>query len=150
MAIRQILKLGERQLREISKEVTVFDERLFVLLDDMKETMLAANGVGLAAPQVGVLKRAVVVCVDGETFYELINPRIVRQSGVQRNAEGCLSVPDRRADVERPKKVVVAALDRHGKPFTVRGSDYLAVAFCHEIDHLNGVLFIDKAADTGK
>ncbi len=144
MAKREIVKVGDSTLRTICKDVTEFDERLSVLIDDMIETMFALDGVGLAAPQVGILRRVCVVCVDGEKIYELVNPRVIKQSGRQSGMEGCLSVPNRRGTVERPKKLVVEAFDRHGNKAVHRVDGFLAVAFCHEMDHLDGVLFIDK------
>ncbi len=147
MALRNILKYGDPTLRQKCYEVTIFNESLGILLDDMKDTMFAADGVGLAAPQVGIPKRLCVVCVDGETMYELINPVIVKTSGTQRGQEGCLSIPGEHAIVERPKTVWVEAKDRYGKPCSYKVSDLTAVAFCHEIDHLDGTLFIDKTVD---
>lgn len=144
MAIRRIAKLGEDILRERAKPVTVFDKNLEILLDDMTETMFDADGVGLAAPQVSILKRLCVVCVDGKKVYELINPEIIETSGTQCGAEGCLSVPERSGLVERPQKITVKYQDRKGKHKEITVSDFTAVAFCHEIDHLDGVLFIDK------
>jgi peptide deformylase len=144
MAIRQILFIGDEALRLRAKEVTEFDSRLGQLLDDMKETMLKANGVGLAAPQVGILKRAFVVSIDGTEFFELVNPVIAKKSGVQYGTEGCLSVPGRSGTVERPKKLTVNAFNRYGERIQLKVSGYTAVAFCHEIDHLDGVLFVDK------
>lgn len=144
MAIRNIVKLGEPLLREHCREVTVFDERLGVLIDDMVETMFAAKGVGLAAPQVGILKRVCVVCVDGEKVYELVNPVIVKSAGEQVGPEGCLSVPGRQGYVRRPKRLTVEAQDRFGKKVKFVVDKFTAVAFCHEMDHLDGVLFIDK------
>ncbi len=143
MAIREIRKKDDEILTKVCKEVKVFDNRLAILLDDMYETMQKNNGVGLAAPQVGILKRAVVVDV-GDGRIELINPIIIKQSGKQTGSEGCLSVPGVFGEVERPKKVTVKAQDRNGNTFEVKGEDLLARAFCHEIDHLEGKLFLDK------
>lgn len=142
MAIRNIVKDGDPVLRKISRTVTVFDDRLATLLDDMAETMHAADGVGLAGPQVGVLKRLCVVDV-GDGVVELINPVIDLAEGSQTGAEGCLSCPGLYGVVERPMKVTVHAQDRHGKTFSVTGEELKARAFCHEIDHLNGILFKD-------
>lgn len=143
MAIRNIVKLGDPILRKKSKEVTNFNERLFTLLDDMKETMYKADGVGLAGVQVGVLKRVVVLdCGDG--FMELINPEIVSQEGEQKGQEGCLSLPEKYGLTVRPLKVKVRAQDRTGKWHLYHGEELKARCFCHEIDHLDGVLFIDK------
>ncbi len=144
MALRNIVKFGDELLRKKCREVTVFDDRLWVLLDDMYETMKTSNGVGLAAPQVGVLKRAVVIDI-GEEKIELINPVITSAKGKQRDKEGCLSAPDVWGYVERPAKVKVTAMNRYGKEIKLEGKDLLARAFCHEIDHLNGVIFTDLA-----
>ena len=144
MALRNIIKEGNPLLREKCKEVTEFDDKLGELIDDMIDTMFKANGVGLAAPQIAVLKRIAVVSVDGETIYEMVNPVITATTGSQLSNEGCLSVPDRYGVVERPKKVVVEYYDRHGYKYKVKASGFLATAFCHEIDHLDGVLYIDK------
>lgn len=144
MAKRNIVKFGEELLRKKSREVTVFDDKLWVLLDDMYETMRESNGVGLAAPQVGILRRVVVIDV-GEGRIELINPVIVSAKGKNRAVEGCLSAPDQWGYVVRPMKVKVKALNRYGKEVSFEGEELLARAFCHEIDHLNGVLFTDLA-----
>lgn len=143
MAIRTIRKDDDEILRKISKKVDVIDERIWTLLDDMKDTMYAAEGVGLAAPQVGVLRRIAIVDV-GDGLIELINPVIVFEGGAQIDEEGCLSLPGKAGCVRRPKKVIVRAVDRKGNTFEITGSDLLARALCHEIDHLNGVLFTDK------
>lgn len=146
MALRTIVKFGEDVLRKKCRPVTAFDERLAALLDDMAETLYAANGVGLAAPQVGIIRRVAVVDVrDEHGLIELINPEIIETSGSAVDNEGCLSDPDEFLPVERPAKVTVKAFDRSGKEFTITGEGLLARAFCHEIDHLDGVLFIDKA-----
>ena len=144
MAIRNIIKEGNPALRQVCKAVTVFDDKLGELIDDMVDTMFKANGVGLAAPQISILKRVVVVSVDGKTIYEMVNPKITMTTGSQLSNEGCLSVPDRYGVVERPKKVVVEYYDRHGEKFKVKASGFLATAFCHELDHLDGILYIDK------
>lgn len=145
MAIREIVKLGDDVLRMRAKEVTDFGPNLGVLIDDMFDTMFKADGVGLAAPQVGILRRICVVSVDGgATRYELVNPEIVKASGTQRGAEGCLSCPGYNGVVERPKKLTVRAQDRHGEWFEYKVERFTAVAFSHEMDHLDGVLFIDK------
>lgn len=150
MAKRLIVKVGDDMLRKRSREVTEFDGRLGELLDDMRETMIAADGVGLAAPQVGVLKRAVVISPDGRDFYEFVNPVIVSSSGRQICREGCLSVPGVSGEVERPKKIEVLAYDRNGKRFVLNAEGYLANICCHEFDHLDGVLFIDKMLPGGR
>ena len=144
MAKRNIVKFGDELLRKKCREVTAFDDRLWVLLDDMYETMKAANGVGLAAPQVGILKRAVVIDI-GDGKIELINPVITSAKGKQRDKEGCLSAPDVWGYVERPMKVKITAMNRYGKEIKVYGKDLLARAMCHEIDHLNGIIFTDLA-----
>lgn len=146
MAIRNIIQVGDPTLRKRSFEVTDFGEKTAQLLDDMKETLKKAEGVGLAAPQVGVLRRVFIVSVDDE-YYECINPTIVKASGKQTGDEGCLSVKGKYGTVERPKKITVEAYDRHGKKFKVTVQDFVARAFCHEYDHLDGVLYIDKATD---
>lgn len=150
MAKRLIVKVGDELLRKRSREVTEFDGRLGELLDDMRETMIAADGVGLAAPQVGVLKRAVVISPDGRDFYEFVNPVIVSSSGRQICREGCLSVPGVSGEVERPKKIEVLAYDRNGKRFVLNAEGFLANICCHEFDHLDGVLFIDKMLPGGR
>lgn len=150
MAKRLIVKVGDDLLRKRSREVTEFDGRLGELLDDMRETMIAADGVGLAAPQVGVLKRAVVISPDGRDFYEFVNPLIVSSSGRQICREGCLSVPGVSGEVERPKKIEVLAYDRNGKRFVLNAEGFLANICCHEFDHLDGVLFIDKMLPGGR
>lgn len=144
MAKRTIVKFGEDILRKRAREVTAFDDKLWVLLDDMYETMQTAGGVGLAAPQVGILRRVVVIDV-GEGVIELVNPIITSMKGKQRKMEGCLSAPGKWGYVERPAKVKVTAQNRYGKEVRYEGSELLAIAMCHEIDHLNGILFIDKA-----
>lgn len=145
MALREIVKFGEDILRKKCREVTSFDEKLGTLLDDMTETLLNADGVGLAAPQVGLLRRVVVIDIrDGKGTIELVNPVIIEQSGVQSGNEGCLSSPGEWCEVERPMKVTVRAFDRRGNEFTITGEGLLARALCHETDHLEGVLFTDR------
>ena len=143
MALREIRKKGDEVLYKVCKEVKEFDKKLAILLDDMYDTMEKSEGVGLAAPQVGILKRCVVIDV-GEGRIELVNPKIIKEEGSQTGTEGCLSVPGQWGEVERPQKVTVEAFDRHGKKFTITGEDLLARAFCHELDHLDGKLFLDK------
>lgn len=143
MAVRKILRIGDETLRRKARNVEAIDKRIHTLLDDMAETMYEAEGAGLAAPQVGILRRVVVIDV-GEGLIELINPEILSQEGEQINPEGCLSIPGRRCTVKRPQKVVVRALDRNGRPFELTGEDYLAIAISHELDHLDGVLYVDK------
>lgn len=146
MALRNIVLLGDETLRKKSFEVEDFGEKTWTLLDDMKETLIKAQGAGLAAPQVGVLRRIFIVMAE-DKYYECINPVIVEQKGSQIGEEGCLSIKGKYGTVERPMKVVCKAQDRFGKPFTVKVSGFTARAFCHEYDHLNGVLYIDKAVN---
>ncbi len=143
MAKRNIVKLGDDVLRKVCRTQLTFDEKLHQILDDMRETMYHAEGVGLAAPQVGILRRFCVIDV-GEGIIELINPVITEKEGSQTGSEGCLSIPNRYEEVTRPMKVTVRAQDRFGKNFTVSGEGLLARALCHEIDHLDGVLYIDR------
>lgn len=144
MAIRNIVKEGDETLRKTCRPVTVFDERLSVLIDDMIQTMHAADGVGLAAPQVGILRRVVVIDI-GEGPIILVNPEIIEKSGQQEEMEGCLSCPGQYGITKRPQTVTVHAQGRDGRAFTLTGADLLARAFCHEIDHLDGILFKDHA-----
>lgn len=144
MAIRRIREENEPVLKKISRKVDKFDERLHTLLDDMKETMYESNGVGLAATQVGVLRRVVVVDV-GDGLIELINPEITFSEGECIEYEGCLSFPGKYGIVARPAKVAVRAQDRNGEWQEYEGEDLKARCFCHEIDHLEGIVFIDKA-----
>ena len=145
MAILNILKDTDPTLRKTSREVSEITPRILTLLDDMKDTMRAANGCGLAAVQVGVLRRIVVIETEESGYIELINPKIVAYSGRQQEAEGCLSVPGRWGITDRPMHVTVKALNRKGEEVTYTGKGLLARAFCHELDHLDGVLFTDKA-----
>lgn len=144
MAKRKVLKYGDERLRKKSTPVTEFDDDLFELLDDMRDTMYANNGMGIAAIQVGVLKRVVIVDLGG-AYFELINPEIVYEEGEQTDKEGCLSVPDFVDSVKRPYKITVKAKDRYGYDFVITGEKYFARCVCHEVDHLNGVLFVDKS-----
>lgn len=146
MAIRNIIQLGDPTLRKKSFEVVDFGEKTWQLLDDMKDTLIKAQGAGLAAPQVGVLRRVFIVSAEGK-YYECINPVIVSQSGIQVGEEGCLSIKGKYGTVERPEKVIVKAFDRFGKPFTVKAQGFLARAFCHENDHLDGIVYLDKATN---
>ena len=144
MAIRKIIELGaDEVLRKRCRKVEKFDERLHTLLDDMAETMYASDGAGLAAPQVGLLKRCVVIDV-GEGLIELVNPEIISTEGEMTVIEGCLSVPGRSGRVVRPEKVTLKAQDRNGEPVEMTGEGFLANAICHELDHLDGVLYVDK------
>ena len=147
MAKLKILKVGDSTLRKVSRPVEAITPRICTLLDDMIETMRAADGVGLAAPQVGVLRRVVVIETPDEGLFELINPKIIAYSGEQITDEGCLSVPGRCGTTRRPMHVTVRAMNRKGESFDVTGSGLLAKAFCHEIDHLDGKLYIDIATD---
>ncbi len=142
MAIRNIIKVGDETLRKKSRPVTVFDARLRQMLDDMTETLKQADGVGLAAPQIGVLRRVVVVLDDGE-YVRLVNPEVIEAHGEQEDVEGCLSIPGKWGITKRPETVVVRAQDDQGRTFTRKGSGLTARAYCHEIDHLDGVLFTD-------
>ncbi len=143
MAIRNIVKLGDDILRKVCRTQLNFDERLHTVLDDMADTMYNADGVGLAAPQVGILRRYCIVDV-GDGLIELINPVVISTSGEQTGSEGCLSLPGRYEEVTRPMKVKVRAQDRNGKNITVKGEGLKARALLHEIDHLDGILYIDR------
>ena len=144
MAILKIVEDGDELLRKTSKPVTELNDKVFTLLDDMKETMAKANGVGLAAVQVGKLRRLIVINT-GEEEVELINPRMIRQSGEQEEIEGCLSCPGKWGITRRPMQVEVETLTRKGKTVKIRGEGLLAKAICHEMDHLDGKLFYDNA-----
>lgn len=144
MAIRNIREYGDEVLNKKCKEITEMTPRLKELIEDMLETMYEANGVGLAAPQVGILKRVVVIDVTGEDPYVLINPRIVESSGEQTGHEGCLSVPGKSGVVTRPNYVKAEALDINMKPIVIEGTELLARAICHELDHLDGHLYVEK------
>lgn len=143
MADRKVVMMGDELLRKKSKPVRVFDEYLWNLLDDMKETMHHKNGMGLAAVQVGILKRVIIIEANN-MFVELINPVITKERGEDIEEEGCLSVGTMTGLVKRPMEVTVTAQDRYGYNFTITGEKYLARVLCHEIDHLDGVLFVDK------
>jgi peptide deformylase len=144
MALRKIITEGNPTLNKISRPVTSFDGRLAELIDDMKQTLVEANGVGLAAPQVGILRRVVVVDL-GDEIVELVNPRILEQSGEQDGLEGCLSVPDRYGLVKRPNFVRVEAQNRDGDWYEYEGEELIARCFCHELEHLDGHLYTEKA-----
>lgn len=146
MAIRNIVTKEDKILKKKSRSVEKFDERLWQLLDDMKETMYLANGVGLAAVQVGVLRRAVVLdcSTDQSGYIELVNPEIIETEGEQLEVEGCLSFPGENGVVKRPASVIIKAQDRNGKWCVFKGTELKARCFCHEIDHLDGVTFDQK------
>ncbi len=149
MAIRNVVQVGDDVLRQVCFPVEEFDEKLWKLLDDMKETVKKEEGAGLAAPQVGILRRLAVVDVD-EGYFELINPKIVAQKGEQSGWEGCLSVRGKSGIVSRPMKVTVVFQDRNGQQQTIKAKGFFARAICHELDHLDGVLYIDKATHIEK
>lgn len=144
MAIRNIREYGDEVLTKKCKEVTEVTPRIRELIEDMLETMYEANGVGLAAPQVGILKRIVVIDTTGEDPHILINPRIVETSGEQTGPEGCLSVPGKSGIVTRPNYVKAVAMDVNGKPVELEGTELLARAICHELDHLDGHIYVEK------
>jgi len=144
MAILNIVKEGDPTLRKVCRPVTEITPRIIQLLDDMQETLIDSNGAGLAAPQVGILRRIAVVDME-DGIVELINPEIIETEGEQEELEGCLSVPDVWGITHRPAKVTVRAMNRNGEIYTVTGEDLDARCFCHEIDHLDGHLFTDKA-----
>mgnify|MGYP002518106719 CR=1 FL=1 len=143
MAIRNIVKKGDDVLRKICRTQMNFDERLATVLDDMAETMYKANGCGLAASQIGILRRVCIVDV-GDGLIELINPVITEKSGSQTGSEGCLSVPNRYEEVTRPMQVTVRAQNRNGENFVIKAEGLKARALCHEIDHLDGIIYTDK------
>jgi len=156
MALRTIRLKDDELLRKKSKPVAEINEKILTLLDDMRETMYEKEGIGIAAPQVGVLRRVVVIDIgtgdeDDEEYesdlIELINPEIIKREGSQINGEACLSVPGEMGYVERPEKVIVQALNREGDLMEYEGEGVLAIAFCHEIDHLDGILFTDKVIE---
>ncbi len=146
MATRKIVTIGDEALRKVCRPQQKFDFRLAILLKDLADTMYKSNGVGLAAPQVGILRRVAVIDVteDHSGLIELINPQIEKTEGTQTGREGCLSVPDRQGIVTRPMKVRVRYQDRHGNPMILETEGFEARAVCHETDHLDGVLYVDK------
>ena len=150
MAIRNIRLEKDEILKKKSREIEVIDDKIQTLIDDMIETMRAAEGCGLAAPQVGILRRMAVVEVEEGTVYELINPKIVAYTGEQEEVEGCLSNPGQYGYVKRPKSVTVRATNRHGEEYEIVGHDLLARALCHECDHLDGKLYVDKQTRPAK
>ena len=145
MAIRNVREEGDEILKKKAREVEEIDERIQILIDDMIETMHSLNGVGLAAQQVGILKRVIVIDLyDDKGVVVLINPKILKEKGKQEVDEGCLSFPNQFAKIVRPKEVEVEALNRDGKKIKIKAKDLLAQAICHEVDHLNGIVFVDK------
>lgn len=147
MALRTIITEGDPVLSKVCRPVEKFDERLHVLLDDMKETLAVSNGVGLAAPQVGILRRVALVMDAEDNVIELVNPTIIHAEGEQTGLEGCLSVPGKYGVVTRPMKVTVRAQDRNGDTFEVSGEELTARCFCHELAHLDGHLFVELAEE---
>lgn len=146
MAIRNVVQVGDDVLRQKCFPVESFDEKLWTLLDDMKDTVKKEHGAGLAAPQVGILRRAVVVDVE-EGFFEFINPVITQAKGEQTDVEGCLSVKGKQGVVSRPMKVKISYQDRNGQKHFLNAKGFFARAICHELDHLDGILYIDKATN---
>ena len=145
MALRTIVKEGDPVLSKVCRPVTEFNDRLHTLLDDMTDTLLDSGGIGLAAPQVGVLRRVVVIDLDEDGVLELVNPKIIETDGEQDGMEGCLSAPGKWGMVKRPDVVTVEAQDRDGEWFQITGTELIARCFCHELDHLDGHLYIEKA-----
>lgn len=145
LALREIRILGDDLLRKKSREVTEVNEKIRELLDDMVETMIEFDGVGLAAPQIGILKRIIVVMKSEKEILKLINPEILEQEGQAIDGEGCLSVKKKTVKVARPTKIKVKALNENGEEITFIAEDFFARVICHEVDHLNGILIVDKA-----
>ena len=146
MAVKRILAFGEKTLERVSRKVEKIDDETLELIRDMKDTLMAAPGIGLAAPQIGVLKKVIYINFkDGETEFILMNPKITGKSGSERDQEGCLSYPNYEGIVDRPKKVTVTGIDERGRSVVVEGEGLLARALCHEIDHLDGVLYTKRA-----
>lgn len=146
MAYRYVVQIGDERLRKSCEEVRKFDSELWALLDDMKETVKKENGAGLAAPQIGINKRVVVIDLE-EGYFEMINPKILAVKGEQTGTEGCLSVKGKYGVVTRPEKVKAEYRDRKGKKHTVTGVDMFARCMCHEFDHLDGILYVDRATE---
>lgn len=146
MALRKIREIGDPCLKKVCREVDKFDSRLHTLLNDMAETLTEANGVGLAAPQVGILRRAVIIDRGEEDggIIELINPVVTKTEGSVVDIEGCLSVPGKAGEVERPERATVRAFDRNGNPIEYTGEGLMARCICHECDHLDGILYVEK------
>lgn len=147
MAIRNIVQIGDEILRKKSFEVTVFDDKLSKLLDDMKDTLKKADGAGLACVQIGLLKRIFIIDLEKEGYFEFINPKILFQSGSVLGKEGCLSIKGKWGKVKRPNTVKIEAYDRNGQKFTITAHKLFARAICHEYDHLEGILYVDKATE---
>ena len=147
MALRNIVRAGDEILRKRCREITNIDDRIRMILDDMIDTMREKNGLGIAAPQIGVMRRMFVVEPEEGEIIEVINPRIIEASGSQLREEGCLSVPGYIGYVERPERIKIEALDRYGNTVIHEGTELLAVALSHEMDHLEGILYIDKTDD---
>jgi len=147
MALRKIVLEGDEILRKRCREVSEVDDRIRMILDDMLETMRDQNGIGIAAPQVGIMKRMMIVATEEDEVIELINPEIVEASGSQIGEEGCLSVPGYVGTVERPEYIKIKGLDRCGKEVVYEGTQLKAIALSHELDHLEGILYVDKATD---
>lgn len=143
MAIREILTQGDPALSKVCHSVTKFDDRLANLLEDMRDTLIESNGVGLAAPQIGIIRRVVLVINDNDEIMELINPEILEQSGEQEGLEGCLSVPGMSGVVKRPNYVKIKAQDRNGNWYEAEGTGLTARCFCHELAHLDGHLYVE-------
>jgi peptide deformylase len=144
MALRNLRYEGDEILRKKSKEVSVVDDKIRTLLEDLLDTMYAHDGVGLAAPQVGILKRAVVIDVEDGNVYKMINPKIIARSGEQIGQEGCLSVKEKKGIVKRPMNITVEYTNENGEKVTLEAEELLARAICHEVDHLEGILFVDR------
>jgi len=147
MALRKIREIGDPCLKKVCRKVENFDERLHILIDDMIETLEKANGVGLAAPQVGILRRVVIIDRGEDGIIELINPEVIKTEGCVNDVEGCLSVPGKAGMVERPKLATVKAFDRYGNPIEYTGEDLYARCICHECDHLEGILYVEKVSE---
>lgn len=144
MALRKIREIGDECLKKVCRPVEKFDDRLHLLLEDMHDTLIDSGGVGLAAPQIGILRRVVVIDLGEEGILELINPEIIKTKGSVTGPEGCLSVPGRVGEVTRPQKTTVRAFDRFGEEFEFTGEDLYARCLCHECDHLDGILYVEK------
>lgn len=150
MALRNIRYEGDEILRKKSREVDLVDDKIKTLMDDMVETMYENEGVGLAAPQVGILKRVIVIDVEDGNVYKMVNPKVTKMDGKQIAQEGCLSVPEKKGPVPRPMNVTVEYTDENGEKVELEAEGLLARCICHEIDHLNGVLFIDRVIEEGQ